>query len=175
MEPLENDIWKGVFVVDKAGAWRYTLLGWIDHFATWAGDLQKRLAAQTDAELAELTPGLDSSADSAAQDIALALASGALLVRDAAGRVEGSDAGRLLQVAQKLERLAGEKRPFCESPCDEELQRLMGLYPDLTHATQFDVDLPVQVDRERARSRRGTSCFRGLPRQFPDSTEHSRT
>ena len=27
---------------------------------------------------------------------------------------------------------------FYENPCDEELERLMERYPDLTHATQFE-------------------------------------
>ena len=54
-------------------------------------------------------------------------------------------------MAEKLERLANEKRSFYENPCDEELERLMRRYPDLTHATQFEPELPVRVDRERAR------------------------
>ena len=38
MQSLGEDVWKGVFTVDRLGSWRYTLLGWIDHFATWASD-----------------------------------------------------------------------------------------------------------------------------------------
>ena len=84
------------------------------------------------------------------QDIPLALSSGAMLVREAASRAQGSDAGRLRQIAENLERLAGENRSFYENPCDEELGLLMARYPDLTHATQFEPELPVWVDRERA-------------------------
>ena len=51
------------------------------------------------------------------------------LVREAALRAQGNDAGRLLQIAENLERLAGEKRPFYENPCDEDLERLMARYP----------------------------------------------
>src|SRR5580698_7337443 len=36
MQAAGNDLWNGTFKVDKLGAWRFTLLGWIDHFATWA-------------------------------------------------------------------------------------------------------------------------------------------
>jgi starch synthase (maltosyl-transferring) len=159
MEPLRDDVWKGAFTVDRLGSWRYTLLGWIDHFATWASDLKKRLDAQTDPELGDavLAARRDSNADlnvgsnPVAQDIPLALASGAILVREAALRAQGSDADKLLQIAENLEWLAGEKRSFYENPCDEELERLMARYPDLTHATQFEVELPVWVDRERAR------------------------
>jgi starch synthase (maltosyl-transferring) len=159
MQSLGEDVWKGVFTVDRLGSWRYTLLGWIDHFATWASDLKKRLATQTNPELADAASAAmrDANADlnvgsnPVAQDIALALSSGAILVREAALRAQGNDAGRLLQFAENLERLAGEERPFYENPCGEELEHLMARYPDLTHATQFEVELPVWVDRERAR------------------------
>ena len=159
MQSLGEDVWRGVFTVDRLGSWKYTLLGWIDHFATWASDLKKRLAAQTNPELADAASAAirDANADlnvgsnPLAQDIALALSSGAILVREAALRAQGNDAGRLLQFAENLERLAGEERPFYENPCGEELEHLMARYPDLTHATQFEVELPVWVDRERAR------------------------
>ncbi len=159
MRALENDLWTGAFAVDRLGTWRFTVQGWIDHFATWASDLKKRLAAQTHPELADATPaampdphsGLNIGSNSVQDDIALALSSGAIFVHDAASRAQGGDAGRLLQIAEKLKKLADEKRPFYENPCDEELELLMKRYPDLTHATQFEIELPVQVDRERAR------------------------
>ena len=159
MQALGNDGWRGVFAVDKLGPWRYTVLGWIDHFATWAGDLEKRLAAQIDPELGDAVPAamrdpnayLGVGSNFAAQDIPLALSSGAMLVREAASRAQGSDAGRLRQIAENLERLAGEKRAFYENPCGEELGLLMARYPDLTHATRFEPELPLWVDRKRAR------------------------
>ena len=46
MTPVNNDIWTGSFKVDKLGAWRFTVLGWVDHFITWESELRKRLAAQ---------------------------------------------------------------------------------------------------------------------------------
>jgi starch synthase (maltosyl-transferring) len=155
MQATENDAWSGAFTVDRLGTWKYTLQGWIDDFATWASDLKKRLAAQVNPERADATPdpnaGLNVGSNSAPEDIAIALSSGAMLVREAASRAQGNDAGRLLQTAEKLERLANEERSFYKNPCDEELERLMRRYPDLTHATQFETELPVQVDRERAR------------------------
>ena len=36
MHAAGNDIWSGSFLVEKLGEWRFTLLGWVDHFATWA-------------------------------------------------------------------------------------------------------------------------------------------
>jgi starch synthase (maltosyl-transferring) len=136
MHPDGNDLWSGAFQVDKLGAWRFTLLGWVDHFASWAGDLKKRIAGQS---------------SHAAQDIALALRSGAELVREASQRARDSDAKRLERWAEKLEKLARENRPAYDDPCDESLVELMARYPDLANATQYNVELPVWVDRERAR------------------------
>ena len=175
MQALENDSWKGVFRVDRLGSWRYTLQGWIDHFATWASDLKKRLAAQTSPELADVAPpampspnaGPDVGLNPVAQDIALAFSSGAVLVREAALRAQGSDAARLLQISETLERLAGEGRSFYENPCGEELERLMARYPDLTHATQFAAELPVWVDRERARFSAWYELFPRSAAQIP--------
>jgi starch synthase (maltosyl-transferring) len=160
MQALGNDVWKGSFIVDKLGTWRYTPQGWIDHFATWASDLKKRLAAQAHPARADALPAAmfvpDSRANSnidfcqAPEDIVLAFLTGAILVREAAARARGEEVGKLLRSAENLERLAEEKRSFYENPCDEELERLMAPYPDLAHATQFEVELPVRVDRKRA-------------------------
>jgi starch synthase (maltosyl-transferring) len=159
MQALENDVWRGAFIVDRLGTWRFTLQGWIDYFETWAGDLKKRLAAQIDPELVDPMPagmqdqnaGLSVGSNSVVQDIAMAFSSGAILVREAASRAKGSDGSKLLQMAENLEQLASEKRLFYEDPCDQELERLMMCYPDLARATLFQPELPIRVARERAR------------------------
>ena len=136
MQADGNDLWSGAFRVDKLGDWRFTILGWVDHFASWTGDLKKRITAQN---------------DSSAQDIALALRSGAVLARQASQRARGSDAKQIQQWAEKLETLARENRSRYDDPCDDALMELMAHHPDLATATQYDVDLPVWVDREQAR------------------------
>jgi len=164
MRELGNDLWTATFVADKLGAWRFTVMGWVDHFATWASDFAKRVAAQRQPDLVDASPatrpdangGLQVGANAleqnaAAQDVALALATGANLIRDAAKRAQGEDAQRLKQIAAKFKTLAAEVKNFYDNPCDEELQRLMASYPDLAHATRYKNELPVWVDRERAR------------------------
>ena len=149
MQATGNDLWSGAFHVDKLGVRRFTLLGWVDHFASWASDLKKRIAAQnnpslTDASQADRTlsdvtgdatansaaalnsgAGLDIGSNPAAQDIALALSSGAALERGASRRARGGDAKRLQQWAQKLEKLAQEKPAVSDDPCDASLYELM--------------------------------------------------
>jgi starch synthase (maltosyl-transferring) len=159
MRATGNDLWSGAFQVDKLGEWRFTLLGWIDHFATWASELKKRIAAQNDAANAGASAGatpnphawLNLESKSGAQDVALALRWGVLLINAAAQRARGNDAKRLFEIAQNFNALADENRSNYDDPCDEELLQLMGNYPDLASATRHELELPVWADRERAR------------------------
>ncbi|HXI03447.1 MAG TPA: maltotransferase domain-containing protein, partial [Candidatus Saccharimonadales bacterium] len=65
MEPLDNDRWTGSFEVTVPGAWRFSMLAWVDRFETWRDALRKRLEA--------------------GQDLSVDLRIGAALVREAAG------------------------------------------------------------------------------------------
>ncbi len=159
MRSLGNDLWRASFVAERLGNWTYSVLGWIDHFATWSSDFAKRIAAQArpepvDADSAA-TPdpgaGLEIGSNAAAQDVALALSAGAILVHKAALRAQGDDRRRLGEFARTFQALAGERWSFYENPCSEELDGLMAQYPDLTHATQSEIEFPVWVDRVRAR------------------------
>lgn len=159
MHATGNDLWRGAFRVDKLGSWRFTILGWVDHFASWTSELKKRIAVQSEPMFAGATPATalnseaeaNASSNSVARDIALALSSGAQLVHEAAQRARREDGKRLRELAQNLEKLAEEKRSLYDYPCDEPLITLMSRYPDLTNATRFETELPVWVDRERAR------------------------
>ncbi|HEY1744967.1 MAG TPA: alpha-1,4-glucan--maltose-1-phosphate maltosyltransferase, partial [Granulicella sp.] len=140
---LTNDMWTASFPVDKLGMWRFTVEAWVDHFDTWVDDLGKRLAAQPDpkAPTQQATP----------QDIPLALRIGADHLEAAASRAKGDDANLLKAAAEKLRTLAEAKLPFYESPITPELEELAAKYPDLAFATKYPVELPLWVDRERAR------------------------
>jgi starch synthase (maltosyl-transferring) len=152
-----NDLWTGSFAVDKVGAWQFAVVAWVDHFASWASDLAKRLAAQTqpvesDAPADVIAgPGLDAGAQAEGQDIPLALRTGALLVKKGASRASGADAKKLSAAAAALTDLANQKLAHYKDPLDEETLRLMARYPDLEFATRFEPELPLWVDRERAR------------------------
>ena len=136
MKPQGNDIWSGCFVVDRLGAWLFTVTGWIDRFESWAHDFRKRLAAA-----GELTPG----------EIPLALRTGAVLLERGAARARGAKAKELLHAARRLEDLAQRQTALTEYPLGEEIHRLMAEHPDLSRATRYEPELPLWVDRERAR------------------------
>jgi starch synthase (maltosyl-transferring) len=129
MQPLNNDRWRGSFTAEKPGRYSFAILGWRDAFATWRADLEKRIEAAQ------------------AADVDLAI--GARLVDDAAGRATGSAAAAQLR-AWAREMAAGGAAGFAAAR-DEELAAAMAAHPDLTHATRSEPDLPVFIDRERAR------------------------
>ncbi len=140
---LQNDLWTASFPVDQLGTWMFTMEGWVDHFDTWVHDLDKRLAAQPDPHepTQQVTP----------QDIPLQLEIGAQLLDEAAARAKGGDRKRLQAGAAGLRALGAENRPFYDTPYEQELVELAARYPDLRYATRYEREVPVWVDRERAR------------------------
>lgn len=155
MHAIGNDVWSGSFRAEKLGCWCFSLLAWIDHFATWRSELKKRIAAQNNPSSADVASesaaGLNAGFASGNQDIALALRSGADLIREAAKRARGNDAAHLREISHRFETLAIESRQNYEDPCDRELVQLMEKYPDLANATRYDKELAVWANRERAR------------------------
>jgi starch synthase (maltosyl-transferring) len=130
MEPLFNDGWRATFAVALVGTYYYTVEAWVDAFLTWHRDFQKRVAAGKVAEVDLLV--------------------GAQLVEAAVPEADKEDGPRLREWAR---RLRGKETPsqleqICEDP---ELTQLMQRYAPRTFATQYAPELPITVDRERAR------------------------
>jgi len=125
MAPLGNDIWEGKFEISRMGQYVYTVEGWIDHFKTWRADLKKRIAA--------------------GQNISVELLIGARFVEEAVTRAAPADAAHLTSFAEAI--TAGDQ----ERALSDELYEVMQRYPDLQFATRYDRDLPLQVDRPKAR------------------------
>jgi starch synthase (maltosyl-transferring) len=142
IKALVNDLWSATFTVDKLGTWTYTIEAWIDHVGTWCADLQKRLDVQH-----------DPSADvvSGSQNIPLALRTGANLLQDVAARAKGADVKLIEQRIASLQEMARQEVDIIEYPHCKEITDLANRYPDLALATRYHQELPLWVDRERAR------------------------
>jgi starch synthase (maltosyl-transferring) len=125
MTSKANDCWEAEFPVSTLGYYTYTVQAWIDHFRTWRSDLKKRIAA--------------------GQDLSVELQIGAQLIEMAAGRAPGEDAARLRNWAELLR--SGDSRVATSEDLLATIQR----YPDLSRATRYGRDLPVVVDRNKAR------------------------
>jgi starch synthase (maltosyl-transferring) len=130
MVPLVNDRWAGAFTVARRGRYEFTLLGWVDRFASWHKELAKKVEA--------------------GQDVASELLEGAQHVREAADRASGDDADWL---RRRAEALAGpEDQGACiRAALDPELSSRMARHPDRSRGSTYDRTLGVMVERERAR------------------------
>lgn len=130
MEPLVNDRWRGEFVVQQVGCYRYTLRAWVDRFGSWRRDLGKKVAA-----------GLE---------VSIELLVGAQMVEEAARRASEQDAERLQGFARTVRDQVSTPESI-RMALSESLSDLMSRYPDSKLATNYDLELPVVVDRLKAR------------------------
>jgi starch synthase (maltosyl-transferring) len=129
MSMIENDRWKGEFVVEEIGIYRYTIEGWVDHFKTWQKDLRKKFDA--------------------GHDLGVDLLIGAGLVEETSRRASKEDQKKLMRFAQVLKKAEGIEETV-SAALSEELTELMEKYPDKTFATTYEKELAVVVDREKA-------------------------
>ncbi len=129
MTALVNDEWRGEFVLDKLGRYRYTVTAWVDHFLSWRNELKRRV-------------------DPA--DIASAALVGGKLIAEAANRARRSDGARLRQWGKQLI-AATEAEEVKRIALDEEMGEIAQRYPDRRYAAAYGRELSIVVDRERAR------------------------
>lgn len=130
MQPLGNDRWRGALRVADPGCYVYTVEGWTDRFRTWRRDLRKRIEA--------------------GQEIQVEALIGASLIEEAAQRARGADRKQLAAWANKLREKAGDAS-ISDLALDEDLASLASRYPDRTLAVRYEKELPVRVEREKAR------------------------
>jgi starch synthase (maltosyl-transferring) len=145
-----NDRWEGSFRVTQLGTYQYTVLAWIDYFATWQKDLEKKVQA--------------------GQDVNLDLTIGAGLVTDAISRASGVDADRMRQIARYL---VDEERikTAIGIALSDELKQLMAGYPDRSRASRYDKEPTVVVDNKAALF---STWYEFFPRSsFGEATAHA--
>jgi starch synthase (maltosyl-transferring) len=129
MAPLVNDRWVGEFPVHAMGWHEFTVAAWVDRFATWRYDLQKRVAA--------------------GQHVAVDLLIGAELVEEAMANTTGDVQDSLANFARFLRSdSAGEAT---EVALGTPLQALMRRHGPRAFATEWATPVRMWVDRSRAR------------------------
>jgi starch synthase (maltosyl-transferring) len=128
--PLGNDAWRGRFTPARMGWYEYTIVAWVDRFASWTRDLAKR--------------------QQAGQNVESELREGAQLLRETSRRCSGSDARWLAAQAAVLDG-KGDAGERIHAALDPELASTMGRHPDRSGARTYERLLRVQVERERAR------------------------
>ncbi|HEY5636549.1 MAG TPA: alpha-1,4-glucan--maltose-1-phosphate maltosyltransferase, partial [Burkholderiales bacterium] len=131
-----NDLFTGEFVAPDPGRYRYTVLAWVDHFLSWRQEFARRQDAA---------------------DLIIAARVGAGLARAAMARAEGAAGKPLEDWAKRLEATAancrGESglRALRALALDAAAAAQMHALPDRSLAARWPVELPLVVDRERAR------------------------
>ncbi len=129
MRPLAGDRWSAEFKVDRVGEHRYQMAGWVDHFASWKRNLQKRMDAR--------------------QDFAADLLIGADLIRQVAASAAGQDLEQLEQAEDRL-RNGADERLAASILGDDELDRMVHRWSAASTAVSYSPEFRVTVDRPRA-------------------------
>jgi starch synthase (maltosyl-transferring) len=130
MEPLGNDRWRGAFRVSGMGRYRYTIRAWVDRFGTWRRDLKKKVEA--------------------GQEVGVDLQIGVQLIEEAAPGAKGAVAKAL---KQRVGQIAGAKviEDKIMFALEADLAELMSLHSERRFITTYEKELPVVVEREKAR------------------------
>ncbi len=146
MTPLGNDVWRGAFPLRSLGRYTYTVAAWVDHFESWRHELERRVDAD---------------------DIRIAARVGAGLIEEAAARAHGGDRKALTTWATRLVAAAADAASdvalLKADALDQDAARIAAGHPDRRLQTMFGAELPIIVDRERAR-------FSAWYELFPRST-----
>jgi starch synthase (maltosyl-transferring) len=153
MKLLGNDRWRASFVVDALGAWCYTVRAWVDPFLSWRHDFGRRVDID---------------------DLRLAGLGGAALIEQAVQRAgPGSDALLLQAWAKDLLHAAqggAAAEELLRLGMDEARAAVAARHPDLRYAQTFAHQMPLSVERVRARF---SSWYEFFPRSAsPDVSRH---
>ncbi|MDP9271044.1 MAG: DUF3416 domain-containing protein [Chloroflexota bacterium] len=134
MRRVENDRWSGTSELAALGRHRYSIEAWRDAWGSWRDGLQKKVSAGV--------------------GVATELAEGRLLLHAALARADaaGAEADAMaMRLALARHRRARSEPTAAAALAEEELFAAVRRHPDRSWATRYDLELPLIVDRERAR------------------------
>jgi starch synthase (maltosyl-transferring) len=144
LHPLGNDRWSGTFTVEKLGTYHYTIVAWIDRFATWQHALQKRIGAT--------------------QDLTVDLLIGANLVAEAIAAAPAEHLAALHEMEQAL------RNGLVGAGTSSRLADLMGHFLPHLYPATYERTLAITVDRPLARC---SAWYELFPRSAaPESGRH---
>ena len=115
MEHLEADRWGGEFVVDELGRWCFTVEAWVDRFASWRRELERK-------------------AEATQQDLASELAEGVALLGGLVERLKG-EPRTTAEAALDVLRSSEQQSAKVEAALAPELAAALDAMPDRFEAT----------------------------------------
>ena len=158
-----NDVWRASFVASTLGRHRYTVVAWLDAFASWRHGLQRKVQAGANVTV-ELLEGAQLVAAAAARSKDEHLATAARALGGERTASPGSAGARSTPEgsAQSIE----EKIALALDPA---LQELMARSPDRTHAVRYAHELEIHVERPLAAA---SAWYELFPRSFGANGKH---
>ncbi|MDO9406856.1 alpha-1,4-glucan--maltose-1-phosphate maltosyltransferase [Patulibacter sp.] len=120
--------WAGTIELDATlGLWEWQVLAWVDRFATWRHEIDRKHAAGQ-------------------EDLTGELSEGVLILRDAAANAEGAARARILEAADALDGPGATP----QVALDPDLAAILAAHPDRAEQATGET-LGIQVDPELAR------------------------
>jgi starch synthase (maltosyl-transferring) len=132
MEFLVNDRWRGSFVVEKIGCYRYTIIAWVDKFKSWRQDLSKRMEARK-------------------KDIEVNFLVGTQIIAGAQPRASSRDSRLIAEWIDTLQSKQITQKEKVKLALSDAVSRIMERYADRRFVVFYPKELGVTVDREKAR------------------------
>jgi starch synthase (maltosyl-transferring) len=129
MQAVENDQWKGEFIVKEIGAYLYTVVGWVDPFKSWQKDLKKKVGAE--------------------QDVRVDLQIGATMVGEIFEKASEEDR-KLLSRLMEATKDGDRAEEAISISLSRELSEVMDRYSDKRFAASYGKELTVVVERNKA-------------------------
>jgi starch synthase (maltosyl-transferring) len=129
---FDRDRWSGRFPLDRVGMWSFTVEAWPDVYRTWRTEIEKKIAA--------------------GQEVHSELLEGALIIEQAEkGARFGEARTALRRTAALLRDAEVDQRVRADAGTTPALLALMEEHWRPRHVTTYAKELPVWVDRARAR------------------------
>jgi starch synthase (maltosyl-transferring) len=156
---IGGDHWAGEFDVTKLGRYTWTIEAWIDDFATWRGELQRKI-------------------DAGEPDLSSELLEGAALLEQTAERAKGADRKTITAARAVIAAPDSKTAVRYAAALDADLLEAAGRNPDRGQATTMDRRLHLDADPERARLAAWYELFprswgglKGVQKQIPELAE----
>jgi starch synthase (maltosyl-transferring) len=131
MKFLENDRWRGSFVVSELGQYLFTFTAWMDRFKTWQQDMIKKIKAN--------------------QDISVDLLIGAQMIEEASQHAKKRDIGTMQNWVESLRSTEMSPSAKAKLALGKKVAIVMTKYSDQYSVATYPRELVVTVDREKAR------------------------
>jgi starch synthase (maltosyl-transferring) len=136
MQPVDahyNGVrWEGRFTPERQGSWQFSVEAWIDLFATWRDELQRKLAAGQ-------------------EDLGGELSEGRVLLERALARATDPEDQRAIADALEIIGSGPPSRAQFDAALSPELNEALERAQERHGATTLDTPLKLEVDRVKAR------------------------